>query len=422
MTVTAFGTNDPRTQKKWSKAVFEYALGEMFFNKKGFMGASSDSIIQVVKDLTQSAKGDKIVLELEAPLQGSGFGDGGDMVGNSESMADLSMEIRVGERGHSVQSGGPLNEKRTATIFRNSGKSRIGRWLALKQETDIARALFGMSNETASGTNPGVIRVVNTKYTPVGDDFQTLRHLIGGQNADGDTDLDNTTHTKLLASSLANQLFGVAVIRAARELAERTTDADGNLIPMMRKINIDGHYCYVMLVHPWQAAQLRIDAEWKDAQKYAALRGSKNPLFTSALGMVEDVIVHSYPYAFYKTRAANDVAAGLGTRWVPAALDNGGKSVIGQGVTCGRAILMGAQAGTIGWGMLPTWREDLQDGGRKPVIGSDMIYGVAKTVFRAYETSDANDPDVAGTLTDQIPFATVTVDTQIQDPRTMEAA
>lgn len=419
MAETAFGTNDPRTQKKWSKAMYDYALGEMFFVKRGFMGTSTDSIVQVVKDLEKSAKGDKVVVELEGPLQGNGIGDGGTLIGNSEAMVNLSMEVSVHERAHSTQSAGPLDEKRTATNFRESAKKRIGRWLAQKQEIDIARALFGMGNEVATGTNPGTIRTVNPKYTLVGDDFEPLRHLIGGQNASGETDLDNDVHTALLAASTASQLFGVAVIRAARELAERTTDSSGNLIPAIRKINIDGVYCYVMLVHPWQAAQLRIDTEWKEAQKYAALRGSKNPIFTSSLGMIEDVVVHSYQYAFYKNGSAS---ADADKRWVPATIDTDNESRLPSGVLCGRAVLMGAQAGTIAWGMLPTWRESNEDAGRKPVIGSDMILGVSKTVFRSYSTSDGYDADVDGTLTDQIPFATVTIDTQIQDPRTMEAA
>ncbi len=403
MADSKFGTNDPRTQKKWSRRMFKWAVANMFLSKKGFLGSGQDAIIQVDKSLTEKGIGDKITFELLAPLTGEGIGDHGDMVGNSEQLVVQNFSVEVHERGHSVQSGGPLSELRTSTDIRKSGKSSLGLWTGQTLEDDVMRAEFGLYNVSGK-------RTVNEMPPLVGSDFDGTRHLIGGQNTAGSViDLDQTVHTGLTAALTAQQVFGTQVISAAKVLAQTASTTKSKLRPVM----VDGRLMFVMLIHPWQAWQLRQEAAWREAQQHANIRGEKNPIFSGAMGVWDGVVIHVYD------RCPSRVGAGGATsaeRWLEAADDATGESVLPNTVQAARAILLGAQAGVLGWGKSPGWRESEEDAGRKPVVGTDMIYAVAKTRFSEYETTDEDDSDVAGTNTEGSDFGLITVDTQIQTP------
>ena len=49
-----------------------------------------------------------------------------------------------------------------------------------------------------------------------------------------------------------------------------------------------------MLVSPWAARDLKDDPKWLAAQQNANVRGSKNPIFTGALGEYDGVVLYEY--------------------------------------------------------------------------------------------------------------------------------
>ena len=49
-----------------------------------------------------------------------------------------------------------------------------------------------------------------------------------------------------------------------------------------------------MLVGTWAARYLKADPVWQAAQQNAAIRGSKNPIFTGALGEYDGVVLYEY--------------------------------------------------------------------------------------------------------------------------------
>ena len=64
--------------------------------------------------------------------------------------------------------------------------------------------------------------------------------------------------------------------------------------PKVQPIKVDGMDKYIMLVHPWAARDLKDDPKWLAAQQNANVRGSKNPIFTGALGEYDGVILYEY--------------------------------------------------------------------------------------------------------------------------------
>ncbi|HPV97915.1 MAG TPA: N4-gp56 family major capsid protein [Spirochaetota bacterium] len=124
--------------------------------------------------------------------------------------------------------------------------------------------------------------------------------------------------------------------------------------PKVRPVKIDGKEYYAMICHPYATKYLKYDDDWRNAQQYANIRGKDNPLFTGAIGVYDGVVIHEY--------------------------DRSDLLLTGTVV---RSVLCGAQAGLVAWAQTPSWYEKLFDYERIPGVASDMLVGVAKSVFNS---------------------------------------
>jgi len=124
--------------------------------------------------------------------------------------------------------------------------------------------------------------------------------------------------------------------------------------PKIRPVKFEGKDYYMMICHPYATKYLKYDDDWRNAQQYANIRGKDNPLFTGALGVYDGVVIHEY--------------------------DRSDLLLTGTVV---RSVLCGAQAGLVGWAQTPEWYEKMFDYNRIPGVASDMLVGVAKSVFNS---------------------------------------
>jgi N4-gp56 family major capsid protein len=128
---------------------------------------------------------------------------------------------------------------------------------------------------------------------------------------------------------------------------------------------------YVMFIHPYQTFALRNDTAaanpWATLQR-AAIQGgdlTENPIFTGALGVYNQVILHEWSY-------------------LPTAVS---VSAVSQNATR-RAVFAGAQAAMMAYGQdggpnQMSWVEELFDFGNQLGVSSGMIAGLKKTVFNS---------------------------------------
>ncbi len=100
---------------------------------------------------------------------------------------------------------------------------------------------------------------------------------------------------------------------------------------LMRPVKVAGELpFYVMVIHPYQAYDLKVsDTTWQQAQREALPRSPDHPLFTGALGMWDGVILYAHPNV---SRAANANS--------PA-------------VNCGKAVLLSAECMAHAYGQHP---------------------------------------------------------------------
>lgn len=388
MTATAFGTNDPRTQKKWSKKMFEYALNELWFLEYGLMGTGPNSIIQVAAELDgEHQSGDEITFELEEPLSGTGQGDDGDTTGNEESLVIDNMSMKIHERAHSVVSKGKMSEKRTSTVFRDAAKRGLGRWTREKMENDILASVYGLYNDS------GIATV--TELAP-----STNRHLNIGQKADGTVATAKNTLALMSAETVANYLMGTKILQLMKRKAQLST-------PKIRPIRVKGYPypIYVVLLHPYQIKAIKAEtgsAGYAAIQAAANKRGDMNPLFSGAEFLWDGLLAYEYDRAPMRAGAGGATPA-------EGFLLNAGKTAttdpLANGTYAARAVLLGAQAAVFGWGQRPAWYEEKKDA-RKPKVVTDMLYGCSKTRWNTYD-ADA-DTNTAGD-----DYGVITVDTMV---------
>lgn len=359
MVATSFGTTDPRTQTKWSKQVFEYALKDIKLSP--LFGTDTNSAIVINSDLQKSA-GDNVIFEMVSPFVGVGFGEDGAVATDEEALVVNNFKVTVNQRGKSALSSGLMSQQRTDIDLRTTFRNELARWYAQALEGDLVQALSGVYNIST------VVATVNVKVP------SSARILYAGEKADGSGYLKYTTDALLSAATATDALMGVGVIAAAKRKALLSA-------PKMRPIRIDGGDYFLMLLHPYQVKAIKQQTGvngWASIQKDANTKGPDNPLFKGALGLYDGVLLWEYDRILTRTGAGSNtptegflLAGGLATTTDPVA----------SGKTVARALLLGAQAGAIAFGEKAIWTEFMDDGGRKPRVTIDTVYGASKTQF-----------------------------------------
>lgn len=296
-------------QKAWGKEVWMAATRESYFAK--FTGEGNGFIIDKMTNLKKEA-GDTITIPLLMPLSGAGVVDDGQLEGNEEALQFYDFSVTVHEKAHAVKLKGKLEEQKTAIPLRKHAKEGLATWLREAIDKAIFKAL------TASPTSQRVVFA-------------------------GSATAENSIST---ADMFTADLIGVAKRKAQ---AAR-----------MRPVVVDGTKHFVMLINPYQARDLKADAKWLEAQKHANIRGEENPIFSGALGVYDNVIIHEHEdVAITKTGASN--------------------------AEVGHALLLGAQAGAFAIAQEAEWCEKPFDYDRKFGVSVATIFGVDKSKFNGQD-------------------------------------
>lgn len=331
MATTPFGTNDAETVKLWSRKLFRESLNQLSFAP--FIGSDSNSVIQVLDD-TSKGPGDKITTILRMQLAGLGVTGDSTLEGNEERLTTYTDSVVIDQVRHAIRGGGRMSEQRVPFSIRNEARLGLQDWFADLWDTAIINQLAG--NTAATGAQTGN----NTVTAP-----DSAHNVI----ANGET----TEATLTAADTLTLDMIDAVV-----ETAETGS------VPI-RPIMVGNEPYYLLFLHPFQATDLRTNTatgQWLDIQK-AAMQGGRvdsNPIFTGALGVYNQVILHK------NTR-------------IPASPNN---------ASVRRAIFAGAQAATMAFGRdngpnQMTWVEEVFDYQNQPGISAGAIFGVKRTIFNS---------------------------------------
>lgn len=362
MARTIIGLNDPKAVRRYSAFLAVDVGRTSYFNKK-FMGVGieAQTPIQVLPHLENDA-GDQISYDLVLQLKMQPVEGDNTLEGKEEDLKMYTDNVYIDQARGGVNTGGRMTRKRTIHDLRKVARARQSEWWA--RIFDELFFLYLSGGFRTSGS--GAASFANADYTyPTGyagfanNAFfaPDSEHQVFG--ATGGTPAAN------FAALTANHKVDLALID---RLVARAEVLGGGVteIPSLEPLKIDGEDTYVLLMHPWQAYDLRTNTstgQWLDIQKAAAgAEGQKNPIYKGGLGKYNDVVLHKHKAVLRRT-------------------DGGAGSV-----AVARALFLGRQAGVVAFGSPGTglrfdWNEESRDNGNQAVITTGSIFGVKKTRF-----------------------------------------
>ena len=350
MSETRFAANDALTVNQWARRLAYDTIYRTEISP--LIGTDSNSIIHL-KTETQKDAGDKITFGLRKKLTGDGFTEQEPAEGSGESLSLYSDSVTINELGHVVNipsKGRSIDAQRVPFNLRSEARMGLKDWWEERLSVMFFNQICGYTPEA------------RPKYFGFNTPLKPTRHIwvdAGNNNSDGDENL------------ASDDIFSLKYIDYAVEMAKTAASP-------IRPINVKGEGGgqdiaggkYVMYLHPHQVTDLRNDTgsgQWQDIQ-LAAMKGgevSKNPIFTGALGMYNNVIL----------KEANHITLGADNTTTGTSVAN-----------VRRAVLLGAQAVAIafskgGSASTMNWNEELLDHKRRLEVSTLSMLGMKKTKF-----------------------------------------
>lgn len=362
--------NDPQAVRNYSTKL-AVDTGRKTWWKK-FMGRDENSVVHERIDL-EKGSGDVVQFDLNMRLRGEAtFGDEV-IVGKEEALKFLVDEVRIDQVRKAASGGSRMSNQRTVHDLRTITKERLSTYFA--EWTDEVFHCYAAGVAGSVTANEDAIYISDSfAGNPV--EAPDAFHQIYGGDATSKADLD------------AADKMSAALIRRVAVKAKTLNERNPNVV-RLRPISIEGAMHHLVIMSEEQSYDLRTNAaatEWLEISKHAGVRGGQNPLFTASLGMIDNVVLQA--------------SAGI-RRFI----DYGA----GQNVQAARALFLGAQALTVGYGKgndngsRMFWVEEMVDAKNSLNVYAGMIMGVKKTRFKPKTANFA-----AGTGTD---FGVLAMDT-----------
>lgn len=347
---TIVGLNDPKAVKRYSGFLAVDVGRKSYFSKK-FMGRGEEAQtpIQMLPNLENDA-GEQIVYDLVMQLRMQPIEGDNTLRGKEEDLRFFTDQIYIDQMRGGVNTGGRMTRKRTIHDLRKIARVRQSEWWAR-----IFDELCFMYLSGARGVNTDMIYPGN--YAGFANNpfvVPDAKHLLF---------MGAATSKATLAAT--DKITLTSVERAQTQAQTMGGGVEG--IPAIEACDVDGETRYILVMHPWQAFDMRTNAtagQWIDVQKAAAAaEGHDNPLFKGAMGMYSDTILHTHKGVI----RFSDYGAG-------------------GNVLAARALFLGRQAavmafGSPGTGLRFDWTEEAEDRGNQAVITTATICGVKKVAF-----------------------------------------
>ena len=312
----------------WQRVTLIDAIEEIFFKQAGMMSAKVSAPAPIfLKPDFKTKQGAKVTIPLVIKPSGEGINGDNEVEGNEEALTNYSQDIEIDQKRNSIRLKGEMDEQKNALNMRKIARSSLATWQAEIMTKEIFRKGGGLTSYTFS----------NTPVAPA------ATRVIYGGNATADSDIDSADKLTLsLLFKISNSIV--------------------SMTPLIKPIRYKGRNYYLMLIHPRQRFDLMQDDSYLTLQKDAGLRGLKNPLFSGADAIVDNLIIHAHNF-------------------VPTFSDWGSTS----DQPGARALVMGAQAICMAFGKEGKWVEKSFDMGNKWAICTGAIWGVQKTIFNSVD-------------------------------------
>lgn len=347
---TDFGALSQAQKKVWSGKLWMQFRDESFWQSNGFISNGLNTPINRVTELTKTTRGLECVMQLVNDLASDGTAGDNDLNGSEEAMVNDAQTLKIDLLAHAVKSKGQMSEQATVIRFREQAKDKLGFWLPNKIDEMMFLTVSGRAYTLKTDlSSRGTSQLPSLAFAADVVAPSTNRIKYAGSA---------TSEATLTASDKMSWNLCVTAKTYARRQG-------------LRPIRQGGKEYYAMVLSPEQRRDLLLDSTYQTIVSRAAEKGSKNPLFTNALAVVDGLILYEH------RKVINTSGLGASSKW------GSGGTVEGA-----QAILMGACAlgfTTLGGG---EWIEgDQNDYGRKPAVGYQQMLGILKPQFKPLASS-----------------------------------
>lgn len=356
---TNFAALTPQQKLVWSRDTWSAARDMMFI--KRFMGRTQNAMIQIIKELTKTEKGDQAIIQLVADLVEDGVIGDNEREGNEEAMQSYSQVISLDLLTHSVRNKGKLADQRTVINFREQGRDKLSYWLANRTDQLAFLTLSGIG---FAYKNNGADRI-NSPFPQLSFAADVKAPSAKRSLMWDGTSLQPSNTGSITAAYLPSYRMIVDLIAYAKEHYVR---------PLMD----GGKQYFVLLVAPGTLANLKKDPDYQRAVVAVATKaGTDSPWFTGATVTVDGAVLHEHNLVYTTKGAA------AGKKW------GAGGNVNGT-----RTLLCGAQAmGMVDLGA-PDWVEKLFQYDSQQGINVDKMIGLLKPQFHSIYDDSVEDHGV----------------------------
>lgn len=358
---------DPTAVTIFSKRTLAHAMRHAAaakFIKVGLNPNDPNNIVQVFDELSKGP-GDTIKYDLIPNIVGPGVVGDNPITGQTVSFKALQDSFVINQLRQGEKANGRMSQQRVPYSIRSGMKTTLANWWTQTFDIGFFNQLGGNTAQT------------NVAYT--------------GMNAPVAPDSDHwifagtATSEATLTSAMP---FDVSLIAKV--------NAKARTLPFpIKPLNINGVQVNgVLFLHPLQVKALRTQYSaggWGDIQKaaYQGLGASGgNPIFSGALGVIDNIVLHEAPNVPYGDSTQNVVYDAVADAFVahPCSLGSPGTGK----TSVARAIFVGAQALAIGFGgadvingrtLKVSWSEAVLDHGNQLEVVAGMVFGMHKTRF-----------------------------------------
>lgn len=353
MSYTNFAALTDEEKTVWAMDLWKNARNTSFVGK--FMGKGPNSMIQHITELKTSEKGARAVITLLADLEGDGVAGDRTLEGNEEAMKSFDQVIKIDQLRHANKHEGKMADQKSVVEFRENSRDVLAYWLADRIDQMAFLTLAGISYANA---NDGSARV--------GSDLQKLEFASDVKAPTTARRLRWDATAGALVASAATSGVGTGDKPSYKMLVKLKAYLKTRYVRGIK--GPGGEETYHVFMSPEGIATLKMDTDFINNLRYAAVRGNDNPLFSGAVANVDGLIIHEFRH----------VPTTLGT-----ASKFGGGSVEGQYViACGAQALGMADLGN------PEWVEKGFDYENQQGISVGKILGFKKPEFYSiYEKS-----------------------------------
>jgi len=341
-TITASTPAEAPAAQLWQKELCRQAQDETWWTR--FTGEGINNIIQLKKDFVKE-KGDAINFGLLTDLSQVIHNDGW-VEGNEEGLTEYYDSVVLDQMRNGVRIGGKLSEQRASYEMRKEAGTSLSIWAAEQLDTLIFKKLSGETYQAYPGTASGTLGSLETAFGAA----VANSNIIFGGDATATTDIEESDILTLDKIIDAKTCAQTGVFGSSTKYR-------------IRPIRYQGANHYILVIHPYQKADIKKSADYKSMMKEAEVRGKENPLFSGADYYYDGVWI----YAHRLCQTASNWGAG-------------------GNVAGATGLFLGAQSGLMaiaqeGW----DWQEQFFDYGNKWGVATQRIFGFDKAMFNSID-------------------------------------